>query len=139
CVASLAAVVLSIVFYGWELVRYLLASVGLEITSPWILISIKWVSILLVMMFVCEIIYNLLPDFKKFRWDWVTPVSIISILLWVILTSGFRFYLAYFNSYDRAYGSLGAMIILMLWLYLTALVLMTGGAINAVVKDIRES
>lgn len=138
CVASLTAVVLSIVFYGWELVQYVVKALGFEITSPWILLSIKWISILLVMLFACEIIFNLLPDFKKFKWEWVTPGSIVAIVLWIILTSGFRLYLSYFNSYDRAYGSLGAMIILMLWLYLTALVLMIGGAINAVTREIRD-
>jgi len=44
----------------------------------------------------------------------------VAIVLFIVLTSGFRFYLGYFNIYNKAYGSLGAMIILMLWLYLTA-------------------
>ena len=94
--------------------------------------------ILLIMLFACEIIYNLLPDFKKFRWVWITPGSVVAILLWIILTTGFRTYLGFFNSYNKAYGSLGAVIIMMLWLYLTASALMIGGAINAVLHDMRE-
>ena len=90
------------------------------------------------MLFACEVIYNLLPNFKKHRWEWVTPGSIVAIVLWLLLTRGFRLYLEYFNSYNKAYGSLGAVIILMLWLYLTAIVIMIGGLINAVLREMRD-
>ena len=137
-VSALTTAVLAFVFYGWQLFQYALAGIGLEITLPLILVSIQWVSILVIMLFACEIIYNLLPDFKKFRWMWVTPGSVVAILLWIILTTSFRTYLGYFNSYNKAYGSLGAVIIMMLWLYLTASALMIGGAINAVLHEMRE-
>lgn len=136
-VSILTTVVLTIVFYGWQLVQYGLAGIGLEITSPLILVTIQWISILLIMLFACEIIYNLLPDFKNVKWIWITPGSIVAIILWIVLTTGFRTYLGYFNSYNKAYGSLGAVIIMMLWLYLTASALMIGGAINAVLYDMR--
>ena len=102
------------------------------ITSPLILVAIQWASTLLVMLFACEIIYNLLPNFKRFRWIWINYGSIVAILLWIVLTTGFRTYLSYFNTYNRTYGSLGAVIIMMLWLYLTSMALMIGGVINAV-------
>ena len=138
-VTILAAVVLTTVFYGWQLVQYALASIGLEVTSPLILITIQWVSTLLVMLFACEVIYNLLPNFRTFRWIWITPGSIAAIVLWILLTSGFRIYLGNFNSYNKAYGSLGAVIIMMLWLYLTASALMIGGAINSVLHEMHAA
>lgn len=55
-------------FYGWQLFRSGLAMIGIEVTSPLILISIQWISILLVMLFVCEVIYNLLPNYKRPKW-----------------------------------------------------------------------
>lgn len=134
----LVAVVLGIVFYGWQAAQVALSYVGLQVTSPLVLVSIQWISTLLVMLFACEVIYNLLPNFKKYRWDWVTPGSIVAIILWLLLTRGFRLYLEYFNSYNKAYGSLGAVIILMLWLYLTAIVVMIGGVINAVLREMRD-
>ena len=112
-----------------------LDGIGFMVTTSLILVAIQWISTLLVMLFACEIIYNLLPDFKKFRWDWITNGSIVAIVLWIVLTSGFRLYLGYFNSYNKAYGSLGAVIIMMLWLYLTAMALMIGGVINAVLAE----
>lgn len=137
-VSILAGIGLTIVFYGWQLVEKASNSIGLPITSPFILVAIQWISIIAVMLFACEVIYNFLPDFRKFKWIWITSGSLVAIILWLLLTGGFRIYLNYFNSYDKTYGSLGAVIILLLWLYLTALVLMVGGAINAVLHDLRH-
>ena len=57
------------------------------------------------------------------------------MILWILFSFGFRLYLRYFDSYAATYGSLGAVIILMLWLYLTALVILIGGAINAIFDE----
>jgi len=137
-IAVLVAAVLAGVFYGWQLAQSGLAGIGVEVTSPLVLTSIQWISTLLVMLFACEIIYNLLPNFKDRKWVWITAGSLVAIGLWLVLTSGFRLYLNYFNTYDRTYGSLGAVIIMMLWLYLTALVLMIGGVINSVISELNE-
>jgi membrane protein len=136
-VSVLTAVMLAIVFYGWQMVQHATAAIGYEITSPLVLVIIQWISILLVMLFACELIYNLLPAFKKFHWAWVTPGTVLAIVLWLLLTGGFRLYLSYFNTYNKAYGSLGAVMIMMLWLYLTSLALMIGGVINSVLYKMR--
>jgi membrane protein len=132
-VAILVAGLLTTVFYGWQLVGILLWNIGFTSASPWLLVVVQWLAILLVMLLVCEIIYNLLPDLKPARWIWITPGSIVAIVLWILLTTGFRVYLGYFNTYNKAYGSLAAVMIMMLWLYLTAVALLVGGAINSVV------
>jgi membrane protein len=134
----LVAIVLGIVFYGWQASQVALGYIGLEVSSPLVLVSIQWLSTIVVMLFACEIIYNLLPNFERYRWEWVTPGSIVAILLWLLLTRGFRLYLEYFNTYNKAYGSLGAVMILMLWLYLTAIVMMIGGTINAVLRVMQD-
>lgn len=135
-VTLLAGILLTIVFYGWQLVQIGMARLDIPIPSSFVLVTIQWFSIVLVMLFCCEVIYNLLPDFRHFYWKWITPGSVVAIILWLILTSGFRTYLSYFNSYDKTYGSLGAVIILLLWLYLTALVIMIGGVINTVTLEL---
>lgn len=132
----LAALVLGLVFYGWQIVQIGLASFGIGITSPLALVAVEWIAMLAIMLFACELIYNLMPSYPEPEWRWVTPGSIVAIILWLLLTGGFRLYLEYFNTYNKTYGSLGAVIILMLWLYLTALVILVGGAINAVLKEL---
>lgn len=134
----LIAVVIAGVTAGWRLVQIAFDSVGIEVTSPLVLVSVQWLSLFFVLLFVTAVIYSWLPAFKQFRWTWITPGSVVAILLWIILTGAFRLYLQYFNTYNKTYGSLGAVIILMLWMYLTAVALLLGGAINSVLTEMSE-
>jgi membrane protein len=93
-------------------------------------------AIVLVTMF--ALVYSFLPQHKKPGWTWITPGAIVGIILWLVLSFAFRLYLSYFNTYDATYGSLGAVIILMLWLYLTALVILFGGSMNAVLQEFTD-
>jgi len=81
------------------------------------------------------LLYNFAPNHDPFKWKWITPGAVIGVILWILFSFGFRLYLRYFDSYAATYGSLGAMIILLLWLYLTALVILIGGAINAIFDE----
>jgi membrane protein len=108
---------------------------GLKVSSPLVLVSIQWVSLLIVGLFATEVIYSWVPCFEKFKWTWVTPGALVAITLWVMFTGGFRLYLQFFNTYNRTYGSLGAVIILMLWMFLTGTAILLGGAINAVLDE----
>ena len=128
--------VVGIFFYGWRIAQAVLNAAGFQVTSPLALVAIQWVAVIIVLLFACELVFNLLPNFKKLEWVWITPGSVVAILLWIGLTSGFRLYLAFFDTYNRTYGSLGAVIILMLWLYLTSIALLAGGLINAILNEI---
>jgi membrane protein len=127
--------VIGIFFYGWRIAQMAFGAIGIHIESPLLLVSIQWIAVLFVLLFACELVYNLLPNFKKLEWIWITPGSVVAILLWIGLTSGFRLYLVFFDSYNRTYGSLGAVIVLMLWLYLTSIAVLVGGLINAVLNE----
>jgi membrane protein len=134
----LLAVGLATVTAGWSLVKVALAGMGLEPTPPWIVTTIQWAAIIIVMIFSTAVVYSWLPCFKKFHWVWISPGSIAAIVVWIISGSLFRLYLQYFNSYNKAYGSLGAVIILMLWMYITGIALLLGGAINSVLTEMSE-
>lgn len=134
----LIAITLAAVTAGWQLVQLGFEWLGYEVTSPLVLAGIQWLTVLLVLLFVTAAVYSVLPSFKKFRWVWISPGAIVAMILWLLLTGGFRLYLQYFNTYNRTYGSLGAVIILMLWLFLTGVALLIGGAINAVLIEMRR-
>lgn len=134
----LIAITLAAVTAGWQLVQLGFEWLGYEVTSPLVLAGIQWLTVLLVLLFVTAAVYSVLPSFKKFRWVWISPGAIVAMILWLLLTGGFRLYLQYFNTYNRTYGSLGAVIILMLWLFLTGVALLIGGAINAVLIEMRH-
>jgi len=135
----LIGITLAGVAAGWKLVQLGFASAGIEVTSPFILVGIQWLSVIVVLVFVTAVIYSVLPSFEEFKWIWVTPGAGVAIVLWLALTGGFKLYLQYFNTYNKTYGSLGAVIILMLWMYLTAVAVLIGGAINSTLTEMSEA
>jgi membrane protein len=82
------------------------------------------------------LIYFFAPDFREQDWKWITPGSVIGVALWLLASFAFKAYLHFFDSYSKTYGSLGAVIILMLWLYLTGLAVLIGGEINSEIENV---
>src|SRR6202042_1368316 len=76
-------------------------------------------------------LYRYAPDRDKPQWRWVSPGAIAATILWVVASIGFTIYVTNFNSYDKTYGSLGGVIVLLTWLYLSALMVLLGAVINA--------
>ena len=134
----LVAIALGVVFYGGKFISLILDSISLPIQSPIFLGILQVVTVLVVLTIVFALLYNYLPKHKETKWIWITPGAILAILLWLAVSYGFKLYLGYFNTYDKTYGSLGAVIILMLWLYLTAFVILFGGSINAVLQEFTD-
>lgn len=81
-----------------------------------------------------SLIYYIAPDLDEQHWYWITPGSIFGVLLWIATSFAFRAYLHFFNTYSRTYGSLGAVMILMMWLYVTGFAFLLGGEINAKIE-----
>jgi membrane protein len=77
------------------------------------------------------VVYYWAPDWRVRRWHWLTPGTGIGILGWLVASLGFRVYLHYFDTYSMTYGSLGAVIILLMWFYITGLMLLLGAEINS--------
>lgn len=134
----LVTIALGIIFYGGKFVTTVLGWVNLPISSPFILGILQGIIIIITLVSIFAFLYNWLPNHKEHKWVWVTPGAIISIVLWVLFSYGFSLYLSYFDTYNKTYGSLGAVIILMLWLLLTALVILIGGTINAVMQEFSD-
>jgi membrane protein len=83
---------------------------------------------------VFAIIYYFGPDVKVSQWRWLTPGSALGMLGWVFGSLGLRMYVHYFNNYSATYGSLGTVIILLTWFYLSGLMLLLGGEINSEIE-----
>ncbi len=81
-----------------------------------------------------SVIYYFGADVDEQHWYWLTPGSVTGVLLWITASFGFRAYLHFFNSYSRTYGSLGAVMILLMWLYVTSFAFLVGGEINAQIE-----
>lgn len=134
----LISFVLGSVFYGWKFLSILLALVNLPIESVVILQIIQWISFVGILLLTFGLLYRFLPDQKENKCRWISPGSVTAIILWVLATNGFRLYLNFFDNYDKTYGSLGAVIILMFWLYLSSLVILIGGLLNWVISEVNN-
>lgn len=80
------------------------------------------------------VIYFFAPDVKKKKWHWLTPGGAVGIVVWLLASIGFRVYVHYFNNFSVTYGSLGAVIILLMWFYITGLTLLLGAEINSQIE-----
>lgn len=90
-----------------------------------------WIGLAMVMAVGLSITYRYAPYRDKPEWRWVSWGAIVAVVLWVIATLGFQLYLSNFGSYDQIYGSLGAVIIFMLWLMITTVNIILGAEINS--------
>lgn len=77
------------------------------------------------------LVYHWAPNWKMHRWRWLTPGAGIGILGWLLSSLGFRIYLHYFNTYSVTYGSLGAVVILLMWFYISGFMLLLGAEIDS--------
>jgi membrane protein len=103
----------------------------LAITAAVVLHTVAIVVAIGTLMLVFAVIYYFAPDLKNKRWHWVTPGGAVGIVGWLAASIGLRIYLHYFNSFSVTYGSLGAVIILLTWFYISGLMLLIGAEINS--------
>jgi membrane protein len=126
---------LVLVVAGGRIAEWLAAAYGFGPVFPLAWKIIQWPTVLAAMILAFASIYYFAPDFRKQSWKWLTPGSAIGVALWLLVSIGFRAYLHFFNSYSATYGSLGAVIILMLWLYFTGAAVLVGGEINSEIEN----
>jgi len=95
---------------------------------------IAWTFATALLMLAFAVIYFWAPDLKHRHWHWLTPGGAIGILGWLAASLGFRLYIHFFDTYAVTYGSLGAVIILLMWFYITGLMLLVGAEINSEIE-----
>lgn len=97
-------------------------------TIGWVIA--QWPLIILFMLVAVAAIYYFSPNVEQ-DWRWVTPGSLVAVVLWLAVSLGFKVYVDNFGNYNVAYGSIGGAIVLMLWFYLSGIALLIGGELNA--------
>ena len=125
---------LLLVLTSGQLLESLGQAVGLTTVTFVTVKILQWVLALGFVVFAFAAIYYFAPDVEEQHWYWITPGSVVGVLLWAAASAGLRAYLHFFDTYSKTYGSLGAVIILMLWFYVTGLAFLVGGQINATIE-----
>jgi membrane protein len=88
----------------------------------------------LIVMLLLSLVYRYVPCRPEAPWKWITPGSAAATLIWLAATIGFGIYVANFDDYNATYGALGAVIVFLTWLYLSAYILLLGGELNAILE-----
>lgn len=137
CFVFLIAV--SIFVAGQAVIAFIKAHV-ISTSSFWIypIMLFRWIMVILIFFATISCLYRYAPAHKK-KWKFVNPGSVLATGLALLLSLGFSYYINNFSSYNKVYGSLGTVIVAMLWMYLNSLILLIGFELNASVELSKRS
>ena len=124
----------AIILFGNYLAGMLGGAIGLGSFMEILWEVVQWPLAIFLIVVAFGIVYRYAPNKPQPNWKWLTPGAVVGVLLWLIASFGFREYLHYFNNYSATYGSLGALIVLMMWFYVTGIAILIGGEIDAVIE-----
>ncbi|WP_435745358.1 YihY/virulence factor BrkB family protein [Nocardioides sp. SYSU DS0663] len=136
-VAMVAVVLVGLVVSG-PLAEEIGQRIGLGSTVVTVFQYAKWPVLLALVVVIVALLYYVTPNIKQPKFKWISVGALIAILVWVLASVAFGFYVANFSSYDRTYGSLAGVIVFLLWLWLTNLALLFGAELDSELERGRE-
>jgi membrane protein len=122
---------------GPELVRMAWSFFGFGGAFDRVWAVLRWPMAALAMMSMVACMYYFLPNVKQ-RWRFITPGSTVAVLAWFGASYGFKTYVSNFSSYAKTYGALGTVVVLLVWLYISGLMIIIGGEINAILDRVHR-
>jgi membrane protein len=114
------------------------SAVGMETVVKWLWWTAQWPILILGLLFVFATVLYLGPNVDHPRWQFLSLGTAISVIIWLLASGGFAFYVSQFSSYNKAWGSLAAVIIMLTWLWISAVALLFGAEVNAEAERSRE-
>ena len=133
----LAIAAVAVVVTG-PLAEWVGALVGLGETAVTVWDIAKWPLVVLMVVLMVALLYWAAPNVKQPGFRWVTPGCVIAVLLWILVSAAFALYVANFGSYNKTYGSLGAVIIFFIWLWLSNIAILLGAEFDAELERTRQ-
>jgi membrane protein len=113
-----------------------LLGIGGAVVTAWDIA--KWPVLILVVSLMFSILYYASPNVRQPGFRWVTPGGLLAVVVWILASAAFGLYVAHFGSYNKTYGSLGAMVIFLVWLWLTNVAILLGAELNAEIERGRQ-
>lgn len=127
---TLFVIALAVLLCGDALAKTVSSHLGMGRLIVILSRGLAWPVVFLILAFAFALVYYFAPDVEQREWSWITPGAAIGIVAWIASSLGLRIYLHYFDHYSLTYGSLGAVIVLLTWFYLSGLALLLGAEIN---------
>jgi len=134
----LVLITLVLIFVGGDVAQDLLGTIGLDdfVGSAWLIA--RWPAALVITMLIYAIVYYAAPNVEVPRFQFISPGAVFGVVTWILASAGFFYYVSNFSSYSATYGAFAAGVILLVWLWLTNMVLLLGAELNAVI-DLRRA
>jgi membrane protein len=123
----------TLVIVGPQLAEKLAESLNLGPVFVWTWWILQWPVIFALVATAIGLVYYFAPDAEQ-DWVWLTPGSVVATLLWLLFSLGFRFYVVNFANYNETYGTIGGIIVLLLWFYASGLAILLGAELNAEIE-----
>jgi membrane protein len=122
-----------LVLVGPALAEKMAAWFHLGAAFTWTWKIVQWPVVFALVSLAIAIVFYYAPDAEQ-EWVWITPGSVLATVLWLLVSLGFRFYVAHFGSYNATYGAIGSVIVLMTWLYFSSLAVLAGAELNSEIE-----
>lgn len=132
-VALFVLLALSLVLAGPALAEKLAQTTGLGAAFEWTWLILQWPLVFGLVVVGIGLIYYFGPDAEQ-DWAWITPGAVVGTLLWLAVSLLFKIYVANFTDYEASYGAVGAVIVVLLWLYISGIAILTGAELNAEIE-----
>ena len=136
-VILLAVIALAVVLTG-PLAEEVGNVVGLGSTAVTVWDIAKWPVLIVLVSFVFAFLYWASPNVRHPKFQWVSPGGLLAVLLWIVASAAFAFYVANFGSYNKTYGALGGVIIFLVWLWISNIAVLLGAEFNAEIERGRQ-
>jgi membrane protein len=98
----------------------------------------KWPVLLAVVMLIFGVLYYAAPNVRQLGFRWITPGGVLAVIVWIVASAAFALYVANFGSYNKTYGSLGGVIVFLVWLWISNIAVLLGAEFNAELERGRE-
>lgn len=131
------AVVFALILTG-PIVEAVAGPLGIGDTAVTVWQYAKWPVLVAVVITMISVLYYAAPNVKQPGFRWVTPGSIVAVVVWILVSAAFAFYVANFSSFNETYGSLGGVIVFLVWLWITNNAILLGAQLNSELERSRE-
>jgi membrane protein len=123
--------VVGLLVLGPHLERWIGDAAGLPSLTAWLWWGVQWPILIGGLLFAFGVVLYLGPDVEQPEWRWITPGAVTALVIWLVASAGLAFYSAHFGSYEKTWGTLSAVVVTLVWLWLTSAALLFGAEINA--------
>lgn len=136
-IVAVVGVVLFIFIFGQQIVQFVESLLHINLNFILQLLQLRWIILFILLILLFGLIYILLPD-HHLSWKYAVPGAIFATVGWLVLSQGFSLYVSLAGGEAAGNATFGAFIVLMLWLYLSAIVVLLGGLLNSIVYEYRN-